>query len=1086
MAAIIRTIINGFPATEIFGASRDDLRPGDIVTANSVDVHTTYSWVLDFIPEDPDGVPSSAVLSSDINPTTQFTVDNEGAYLLRLTVDASLGTEDVQSVRLRFLTTFGKLRLVAGGERRGSGGVVPVDVSADGWAHEQNRNLQTLRGFVASVSSSGRVFYVDANRGQDSANSQNDPTIAEGYADFFSVQTAINAAAAHAVPPSETDPFVIMIRPGLYVEDLLLSSYIHLIGMPESSEIENDRRVVIQAANSGGNAHVANLLGVGAFSIIAGVVLENAAAGITEPVLKKTGVGQLVLKRSWVTQQGNDASMGPALSLEAGNLQVDNCLIHSEALAGPNRLAFSQEGLNTEALFTQSIIRGPSGCSVNQGFTAGTRAVFRRCEIESNAPDASAFALRSSAEFTFVERSDLIVDALSVLALQIHPAGSAVAHAVSADVRWSRVGGTLSFNTTGIVGNTALNLGSVEYPVLTVTGALTAGEPTALVQSTTLFYDNTASGMTANNVQDAIDELMSGGAALQIEDEGSPLGAFTTLNFIGTDVTALSGGGGTANIYIPPPAFDSHWNTADGSNGDQSTTESAVRVTAHISTPSGGEGTPFNTNGWATTDQAASTNTLVTFTTPSTTTGFGGDSTVTVNVYDADGTTVLDTVTTAALVADGPYGTATIAVNLTGFASDITRFKAKLTVVVDIVTVLSNAGLTGGRYHVSITHTTDSSSDGTGPYAYTQTDLFLDTNPSTPAINGTVTIAETGGGVSTKHLSGVEYYILGSQFTADVTDIDQLNRNTSRVSDNLSADGTEYGLPTLAHSPFGTGSANFTGWTNVENQDNVTYQITTWAITSASFRYIGPTGNVSAFPRDPWSSGATVPSSDDAILVDTFGTTSLDLVEDFDDENRRQDSGYNGGTTPGNWTSTATLGASEAQVFNSNLLVPSSTTFIRSDGPNSANADWSTFDPITGGANPNYTALVAPVQYYRTIVDSVGSNRASFTMVLTGTFLVDAVTDLANDDLQIFIRRRASAGGGDFGPSANPLLLHNAVYNFATWDDGVTDGHIREASSSGGTVNATFGGKSCEDGFFMEIRINDAGIQIDRLEVTFF
>jgi len=120
MAAIIRSIINGAGPTEVIGASREDLRPGDILTANAVDSHTTYSWSLDFIPEDSDGTPSAAVLTSTTSAITQFTIDNEGSYLLRLTVDASLGTEDTQSVRLRFLTVFGKLRLVAAGERRGN------------------------------------------------------------------------------------------------------------------------------------------------------------------------------------------------------------------------------------------------------------------------------------------------------------------------------------------------------------------------------------------------------------------------------------------------------------------------------------------------------------------------------------------------------------------------------------------------------------------------------------------------------------------------------------------------------------------------------------------------------------------------------------------------------------------------------------------------------------------------------------------------------------------------------------------------------------------------------------------------------
>jgi hypothetical protein len=341
-----------------------------------------------------------------------------------------------------------------------------------------------------------------------------------------------------------------------------------------------------------------------------------------------------------------------------------------------------------------------------------------------------------------------------------------------------------------------------------------------------------------------------------------------------------------------------------------------------------------------------------------------------------------------------------------------------------------------------------------------------------------VTLGETGGSLVTKHLSGIEYYTTGSQFTVDVADIDQLNRNTARTSQNLRLIGTEPGLPTLNHSPFGTGSANFTGWTSDNNVDGVDYQKTDWAINASNYRYIGPSAN--------WADGGTINSSDAAIMVDTYGTTSTDLVENFDDENRRQGSGYNGGTSPGNWPSTVTLGAGHALVFGGQMMVPNQSTFIRSDGPNTPNANWTTYKPDLGGANPDYSVLGAPVSHYRTIVDTSGLNRASFQMVFTGTFVANATTDLANGDIEIYIRRRASAGGGDTGPGANPLRLDGPLYNFATFDDGVTDGQIREASSSGNTVNGTFGGFSCETGFFIEVKIITATVKIDSYSVTFF
>jgi len=109
------------------------------------------------------------------------------------------------------------------------------------------------------------------------------------------------------------------------------------------------------------------------------------------------------------------------------------------------------------------------------------------------------------------------------------------------------------------------------------------------------------------------------------------------------------------------------------------------------------------------------------------------------------------------------------------------------------------------------------------------------------------------------------------------------------------------------------------------------------------------------------------------------------------------------------------------------------------------------------------------------------------TLNLAGNFISDAVTDLANNNLEIYVRRRASANGGGAGPGANPLRVHGALYNFATFDDGATvaGSYIREASSSGNTVNITFGGFSCETGIFVEVKIVNPAIKLSSLVSSF-
>jgi hypothetical protein len=572
-----------------------------------------------------------------------------------------------------------------------------------------------------------------------------------------------------------------------------------------------------------------------------------------------------------------------------------------------------------------------------------------------------------------------------------------------------------------------------------------------------------------------------GSGTITVQDEGTEIsGSVQTLNFVGADVQVL-GSGSLVSIYIPPPTFASHFNTSDGTT-DGTVSENIARSTTRISTPTS-EGTPFATGGWEGTNQSTTLSHSVTFVTAGEITGLGGDSYFVITMYDADGTTVLRTLTTSAITGDGTYGDAYLNVVISNYATDTTRYKGDVTVNVEAQDILQDFySRSGGRYNVVISMTTDTTTDDGSTYTYTQSDVFIDLNPSTPSISGTTTIAETSGSVSTKHLSGVEYYIAGSQFSVDVTGIDDLNENTARTSNNLFIDFTNYNISDVNQSPFGTGSSFFSNWTNAFDNTGTDYSRTNFSINSGNFRYRGTGANVRSRPTDTWGNGSYVSSSNASILIDTYGTTSTNLVENFTDENRRQDSGFNSGATGGNWTSTDSLTSGEAMVIGGQLIVPSAATLTSG----SANADWSSYSPTAGGSNPNYSSLTAPVNYYRTIVDSVGSSRAGFTIVFSGSFVSNATTDLANEDLQIFISRIASTTGGKTGPTnADFLEIHGSVYNFSTFDDGTTDGHIRESSSSGNTVNCTFGGFDCQDGFYMHIRINDDAIKISSLTVSF-
>lgn len=535
------------------------------------------------------------------------------------------------------------------------------------------------------------------------------------------------------------------------------------------------------------------------------------------------------------------------------------------------------------------------------------------------------------------------------------------------------------------------------------------------------------------------------------------------------EVAALEEDSGKGYFSVPepppPPSYRSHWNTADGNNGSQTVSASvSPTTTARIPTPSGGEGTPFKVGGLDGSNRTVTTSSTATFTTSQATSGFGGDSTMVVEIHDKDG--VVDTFTTPAITQNSthlsPSNAITVAITQYG-VDDALRFKAKASVSIDVTTILPD----GGFYHTEITHNTDSSSDGT-THSFSQSEIFIDTNPSTPVI-GALSFLESV--PVYKSLSGIKYYDNGSSWRVILSNIDNLNANSIRTSSNVSISSTGYGLSSLNHSPFGSGSANFSNWTNVENNTNTTYDKNDWAISSTNTRFIGTNAGVSAFARDPWANSPTLSDNNHSLLIDTYGVSSSDLFEPFNDENRRQDNTFNGGLTTGSWLSTVALTNGQALVQNGKLMIASTADYT----------NWSVFKP-TG--NPDYTGFSASADYYRTFVDSGGLNQPNFIMIFSGTFVVNATSDLSNSLIEIFLRRVNSASG-DFGNTANPLTLHGQEYNQPFFDDGVTNGGIRLGASSGNTVQGTFGGLACRDGVYFHIRINDTRIKIDSVSITF-
>ena len=629
---------------------------------------------------------------------------------------------------------------------------------------------------------------------------------------------------------------------------------------------------------------------------------------------------------------------------------------------------------------------------------------------------------------------------------------------------------------------------------------------------------------------------------VHVKDEGVDVGTYRTINFIGDDVLAQdSGTPGQVNVYIPTPTFASHFNTTDGTTTG-TVSENIInpgggywsREIVRISTPTSEASPYFKTNGWAGTNQDAypvqgSSVGAINFTTAQAVTGFSadgtGDATITVNVYDADGTTVLHTYTTPTLYANGTYnnlGDTRVVVTISGYAVDTSKYKASVNVQTQAETIFNDHSLDGGRYHVEIIMNTDTATDGGNTYTYTQDDIFLDTNSSpTPTVDAMV-LQESSDStkIQTKHLSGVEYYILNSWFEVDGLDFDDLNRNTqgrynisNRYTSNFTMAAADYGLPGYTLAAWSPSVGTFSGsWTNQWDLVDANYAYDSWAINNTNYRFRNTDAVGTMAVYDPWTGPAdTAVSVPAKILVDTWGLTSTNLGEDFDDESERLTRGSSSYST---FDSTATLGTSisnqtgssgpfdDACVVGSRLVRADKFFADNGDSPSLSTLipDLTLYKANKGGTNPDYSGYSDVPTYHRKFYTSSGNNISNLKIYFGGSFGTsgNAATALANSQLKFYIRRVATNSSGSFGHGANPLALHGGLYNSGLptqgWDDGAsgvdTPGSLIRTAVLSGTSNngveATFGSatQAAVGGFWAEIQIIDPDIKLDYVNVT--
>lgn len=425
----------------------------------------------------------AAELSAAINdPANSFTGLVTTTALSNVVTLTSVSPGITGNTTTLAVTTVPAGRLTASGATLTGGRSlpVPVDQTPTGWTDALNTNLTTLLGLVGSTSTSSRVFYVD-------------PT--DGYGDFTTLGAAISAAVTAGA--SAGTPWTILVRPGVYVEDVTFRPFVHVRGWPGNPVGSVTPLVTVQGA------HTISVPGVADRIILSDLLLTNIISN-TNAVVTKTGSGSSILLRCGLLQDGLNVAQGAALHVTAGGVAVDSCTLVANSALADDRVAVRQEGAVPSTLLVgHSSISGPSGLVLNPSGGASVVSALRDVTIKTS----GATGVGIASDVGSLTLDYVGVQSTSGNTLAIHPSAGAFASSQSVSVRWSQLGG-VSFDTTGIVGATSLSLGASDYSALSFPGGV-PGTLSATTRAETLSYDNTTSGLVATTVQAAIDEVMS-------------------------------------------------------------------------------------------------------------------------------------------------------------------------------------------------------------------------------------------------------------------------------------------------------------------------------------------------------------------------------------------------------------------------------------------------------------------------------------------------------------------------------------------------------------------------------------------------
>jgi len=320
--------------------------------------------------------------------------------------------------------------------------------------------------------------------------------------------------------------------------------------------------------------------------------------------------------------------------------------------------------------------------------------------------------------------------------------------------------------------------------------------------------------------------------------------------------------------------------------------------------------------------------------------------------------------------------------------------------------------------------------------------FYDDDSGAAPSVN-TPLLTEANQ-ISSKHLSGVQFYSLTDQL--------YLNVSGSDLFDNVyDQNPMQYSMPGISTAYIGVTDPSISPALSVPPAIGETMAVVNKTITISQSNTLTNNLRVTVVPRSPYGSHPSQISVSNNMLLNTYSNYATDLVENFVDENYRlpdndgsaYPSNYNviPGSRTGNWSSSVILtnGSGETQVYNGSLLYP---TINFSSG----------YFPVQPA---NYSSFSGDKVYLRSFYKVLA--MSSGTLTFTGLNLSDIE---AAGDAKIEIKLPSLTGWLDLGKP----------YDFGTFTG--IDGDGCRTSASGSDFGWTSGSFStAASGYMIIVRV---------------